>query len=726
MAFTPLGKRLSQLPLVLAGPILRQVTHDAVTVWVALKQSATVTLNVWNTDKPQQGAKPLMTQATATTPIGVNLHIVAVTARAIGALAEGNIYFYNLSFMVGDIAINLSQAVTPTTNPPTPLIQNPFAYGTYALPSFALPPADLSKLRLIHGSCRKPHAPGDDALPILDDLIAQVVQGADEAYRRPHQLILSGDQIYADDVSDALLLMLMDASNTLMGWQEVIPFNSVSAVPNSMEPYKRQDTLIAAGFTSDDLHSQLMSLGEYFAMYLFVWSDVLWPDPKTFDTYAEIFAISFPDLVGKPRKILIGNRGQKEDTYPLAAQAMANDAGKITQATANLANFSGTVSKVRKALANIPSYMICDDHEVTDDWNMTRGFCEGVYSATNKLGLRVLQNALVAYSVCQAWGNVPEQFEAGMSNTPGQQLLNILGSVTSSARPATPNDPPDSAKANSTYTQNANQLMTLVGLHPDNVLQGTTPYRVFHDPPKTPIMVGGVKVSDTSLRFNFSIEGGGHQVIVTDTRTWRAFPKSKAQAKDITHGDFLPSVVDTKLQPASVQDLQIGQDVPGSSVQDVPPLNGRQLLVVVTTNIPPIASIRAVERLFSGKGFVYENDLRDSWEFPSAVFDRMIVYLDKKVAKAGPPNAPVIFLSGDVHFAFSLRLSYWADKARLGDPQGQGTQSKRVFLQLVCSSLKNQDKNTLGLQDKGYNYHPHFFEAPFTPPHVQEIGRAHV
>jgi hypothetical protein len=31
--------------------------------------------------------------------------------------------------------------------------------------------------------------------------------------------------------------------------------------------------------------------------------------------------------------------------------------------------------------------MICDDHEFTDDWNMTRRFCQGVYGGD--LGVRV-------------------------------------------------------------------------------------------------------------------------------------------------------------------------------------------------------------------------------------------------------------------------------------------------------------------------------------------------
>ena len=41
--------------------------------------------------------------------------------------------------------------------------------------------------------------------------------------------------------------------------------------------------------------------------------------------------------------------------------------------------FRSSLVQVRRALANIPVYMTFDDHEVTDDWNMTQEFCEKVY-----------------------------------------------------------------------------------------------------------------------------------------------------------------------------------------------------------------------------------------------------------------------------------------------------------------------------------------------------------
>ena len=94
------------------------------------------------------------------------------------------------------------------------------AYPGLDLPSFCLPPKDVTKLRLIQGSCRMPHGNGPDALSYVDKLIEDTATSPD---LRPHQLLLTGDQIYADDVGLSLLVMLSDASEVLLGWKELLP-----------------------------------------------------------------------------------------------------------------------------------------------------------------------------------------------------------------------------------------------------------------------------------------------------------------------------------------------------------------------------------------------------------------------------------------------------------------------------------------------------------------------
>ncbi len=55
--------------------------------------------------------------------------------------------------------------------------------------------------QLLHGSCRKPHHPAADGLLCVDQLLS----GETDPQQRPALLMMSGDQIYADDVSGPML-----------------------------------------------------------------------------------------------------------------------------------------------------------------------------------------------------------------------------------------------------------------------------------------------------------------------------------------------------------------------------------------------------------------------------------------------------------------------------------------------------------------------------------------
>jgi hypothetical protein len=57
-------------------------------------------------------------------------------------------------------------------------------------------------------------------------------------------------------------------------------------------------------------------------------------------------------------------------THWLGDRAKNNDSKATGKHFARLEVFRDTVWKVRRLMANIPSYMILDDHEVTDDWDL--------------------------------------------------------------------------------------------------------------------------------------------------------------------------------------------------------------------------------------------------------------------------------------------------------------------------------------------------------------------
>lgn len=622
---------LGSKPRVLAGPILRNVTSQSVTVWFALKSAATVKLSVFNPD----GIKILSGQR-STCAVGANLHIVAVTAdQFLGGnikLSENTIYSYNVAF---DFPEESPPIVNLGLGPAT--LDASLAYAPYSTPSFCLPPRDVTKLRLIHGSCRKHHGEGVDALSILHELIAQTAHIPE---LRPHQLLLTGDQIYADDVAMSLLMFVNDAASALLGWEEVLTLPAVGVQPASriIRPH-RKGIIKHAGLTSiADNH--LFTLGEYLCMYLLYWSDALWSE-DTLPTAHDIDA----------------HHREIDPTFPpdrTAHRLMPRENELVAQ-------FRRTLPNVRRALANIPVYTMLDDHDVTDDFNMTREICEKVYG--NALGRRFVQNALIAYSLCQHWGNVPEQFSATGTNPqpPGLRLLSLLDKTNVQK-----------------YETDAAELQRLVGVHDAEAMAhppGGGPFAAYHDA--------------DGLTYHYTIEAPGHQIIVTDTRTCRAFP-------DGVDGPEL-------LSRAQLQE-QILQS---------PPTADRQLIVVLSTNAPSVPLFRFATRhpwASAAQQGELNADLYESWELPSDQFDRIFKALSDKLPLVTPPGSGpqqrrggVVLLSGDIHSGFAARLLL-TGTSRFEDPPERRQPVAAVFAQFISSSLRNSDPATLNIGRGGYDY----------------------
>ena len=108
-----LSKRIQHLPLILCGPILRRTEEDSVTVWVAVKESRTVTLRIYKSEPPSIEAMTVVLRGTRKTiQLGEHLHVVAVTARPVDSgpkLVSGELYFYNLFFSF--IAVIFGQSI---------------------------------------------------------------------------------------------------------------------------------------------------------------------------------------------------------------------------------------------------------------------------------------------------------------------------------------------------------------------------------------------------------------------------------------------------------------------------------------------------------------------------------------------------------------------------------------------------------------------------------------
>jgi hypothetical protein len=615
VAWQRLAQRLSQLPLVLAGPILRRTEFASVTVWIALKQERRVTLRVYRGSGPSR--VEVLSGSRRTARIGEFLHVVAVEAvTSTDSLSEAETYYYDLEFGGGETLG--SQGIVSVASDASAR-QRVFAYEPSDLPSFALPPKDISRLRLVHGSCRKPHGQGSDALAALDPIIAaslaRPAASPEAAPDRPHMLLLTGDQIYADDVADALLEALTDAGDTLLGWPQAEQLPPEGKKASDYAPGKRAAAVLAAGFTSglphapDRRKSHLLSLGEFCAMYLFVWSDVLWP----------------PEMPDR------GSRGEQK----------------------NLGHFRETLPFVRRALANVPSYMILDDHEVSDDFYMNREWCYRVFGRPEEaapdeaspklLGQRIIQNGLTAYAIFQAWGNTPSQFsEQGPSGEPGRKLLEAVSEWRG-----------DQASAAARC-----EIARRVGLPSGRLAAAANP--------------GGtasLERLDGHLVWHYSVAMPGYpfEILVLDCRTVRGYPGAP--------GTF-PALMNREAFRAQI-------------VSPSPPTPAQVRLTIVVSPTPWIG-LTWVEhwqrKARRRKGLQWKHDT-EAWGLNRTEFQTMLTTVTARRSR-------VVVLSGDVHYGFASRLGYWASRP-FGIGEALGARRVANVAQLTSSSFKNQTSSVL-------------------------------
>ncbi|MFP4578981.1 MAG: PhoD-like phosphatase, partial [Coleofasciculus sp.] len=654
------------LPLILAGPILRRTDPDGVTVWLALKASSSVTLRVYTTIAGQGKTldQERLAGSRATVAVGKYLHIVAVTAKPIdGYLLEpGQIYAYDLEF--SDRNQTLNDALNAREVFPVITI----SYLEHNLPTFAMPPDDLNHLRIVHGSCRKAHGKGQDALPLLDGLIEQ---SADQPNHRPHQLFLTGDQIYADDVADPLLAALCDIGNTLLGWQENLPYKGDFVKGYSWKKVSEwkpgQRTEIAqnyAGLTAmldnqpQRSKSHLFSLGEYLAMYLLSWSPILWVNPFT---------------KGK-------TRGKKPKTWDEEVDAIQDFASYLWQ--------------VRRSLANVPTYMVFDDHDVSDDWYLNREWCNRVLG--KPLGRRIVQNGLLAYALCQAWGNTPEQFTSGQ---PGEKFLQALQQWS------------ESAGTDASAWETMGKCLGVPDIEAETGLpklkqDGAVLILNRHNSDGTP-----------TLTWHYSVRSFKHEVIVLDTRTWRGFPMGEDQM--IAPPMLLsPTAFDQQIEDP----LEATDQLKAAGKSKI-----EATLIVLPTNLIHASLVDIAQQWHWRKGEVFGTDVGDSWNFHDVAFSKLLTALFQRRDR-------IVLLSGDIHYGYVVRLNYWSNpRGRLQrhaagyiwEAEETPTQnSASVLVQLTSSSIKNAEFKTYLAHTKVKSLaleQPEYWVGWQTPPPLVEI-----
>ncbi|MGF1478363.1 MAG: PhoD-like phosphatase [Cyanophyceae cyanobacterium] len=616
------------LPLILAGPILRHTAPDTVTVWLALKKSCQVTLSVYLTQGDRLILRSLLTGVRSSVQVGQHLHLATITAQSVNGerLKPGSLYAYDLHFKAftepgyrGESAHPLPQALA-SHSPVT------VSYFPHRLPTFALPPEDLNQLRLVHGSCRKLHGGGQDALPLLDPLIES---SADAPGERPHQLFLTGDQIYGDDVADPLLWIASRLGSALLGWEEKLPVGDRYRSTQQLKPGERASVARNwAGLTAmlenkeEKAKSHLFSLGEYLAVYLLTWSPILWlPLPLGRTLYQD------------------SKRAQHWD-----------------RAVETVEKFVRDLWQARRALANVPTYMICDDHDISDDWYLNQEWCHRVLG--KPLGRQVVQNGLLAYALFQAWGNTPEQFSG---DRPGAKLLRAVEQWSASA-----------GDDRATWAAIGRYL----GMPP---LDGDGLPQLKQD--------GAVLVLDRHyedgtqpLQWHYAVRSAKHEVLVLDTRTWRGYPTAELHTPPML---LCPTAFQHQLQEPLQVTSQLNEA--GKTAIEV-------TFVVLPTNLVSLSAIDWVQEWNLRKGKVFGNDVGDSWNFHRPAFTQLLDILAQQRDR-------VLILSGDIHYGAVVRLNYWSRQAQnsagaSSDSLEQAQYQAALVVQLTASAIKNAEFKT--------------------------------
>ena len=362
------------LPPVLAGPLLRHCAPDALTLWLVASEPLILHIRVQGPDTTLM-ERPVTDTELTRLRIGTRAWVHLLAIRPDTELPRDTRLHYDLG-VNDDRSMEWIKDWAPHLCP-----------EGKASPGFVL----KSRLdRILHGSCRRPHHPSGDGLVRVDNELANAQTVEDT----PALLLMTGDQIYADDVAGPMLHAIQCVIHQLGLYQEVLEGASLEhsrELTSTEEAYYHRDQLLPKSefnedlterffggvrkpvFTTANAGNHLISFAEVMAMYLLVWS----PEPWKLVTRAE--PVTAPAELKRYR-----------------AEQEVLDA------------FRDSLQQAARAMANVPVYMIFDDHDVTDDWNLSALWETTAYE--HPFSRRIIGNALLGYLLCQGWGNRPEHF----------------------------------------------------------------------------------------------------------------------------------------------------------------------------------------------------------------------------------------------------------------------------------------------------------------------------
>lgn len=399
------------IPLVLAGPMLRKCTTSKIVLWIALRDIVNIRIEVSvpGLNSITDILEPKDFRCTWVSA-GASLHYVLIQFPFDAPLPQDAWIGYDLQFQLpGAPGAEWIEQSRWAEN---------LCYPGHETPGFVLP----SKVgSLLQGSCRKPHQSCPDGLREADRFLEQLSLTQrqslatdphdQESIAWPSFLMLTGDQVYVDDVAGPMLHAIHQVIEKLGLPDELFDCGALSPIERACQLYRhpfsfyQREKLLPRHkshfdlievlfggvekpiFTTDSAHNHLITLGEMLAMYLLCWSPAAW----------QMIDWAIPDGLSDANRSLY----KKEQ--------------------AALKQFVQDLPYVRRLFAHLPTAMIFDDHDITDDWNLSREWEEIAYG--HPFSRRVIGNALVAYQIHQGWGNDPDAFPPSLIQSIQATLL---------------------------------------------------------------------------------------------------------------------------------------------------------------------------------------------------------------------------------------------------------------------------------------------------------------
>ena len=368
---------IDELPLVLAGPVLRRVTENEVWVWLATSCSVHVSGYVMTSESDSW-----LVYRLPDPDITTNNWQDSVGYGEQSSIQYGNRLFITLlklapnedvvAFPTDDVlgyqlffeSIDDRFEITPgCVYHPTEI-----QLGEHELPTFVIASAgrSASSIRFLHMSCRKPHGEGYDAIHYA---LERLKDTATDPIDRPAFALLTGDQVYADDVSEYMIARIRRLATLLGGRSEAIPriATRLSELLGGSESNQRGGLIGDNRMTSDYGDNHVLGFYEFASLYIISWS------PAALVYLDRADGRGAQGAPGTIQEFCVQNGFRPDSAF--------------------------------RFLANCPSYMVFDDHEITDDWNITGDVTRAMFG--NALARRVVANGLAAFWLFQFKGNVP-------------------------------------------------------------------------------------------------------------------------------------------------------------------------------------------------------------------------------------------------------------------------------------------------------------------------------